>query len=66
MFILAGWWLAILHLVTSIVLAITIIGIPLAAANLKLVMVSLLPFGREIVPIAEAGDRAQNIDFGSY
>jgi uncharacterized membrane protein YccF (DUF307 family) len=65
-FILAGWWLAILHLVTSIVLAITIIGIPLAAANLKLVMVSLLPFGREIVPIAEAGDRAQNIDFGSY
>jgi uncharacterized membrane protein YccF (DUF307 family) len=66
-FILAGWWLAILHLVASIALAITIIGIPLAMANLKLVMVSLLPFGREIVPIAEAGGRsAQNIDFGSY
>jgi uncharacterized membrane protein YccF (DUF307 family) len=53
-------------LVTSVLLAITIIGIPLALANLKLVMVSLVPFGREVVPIDEAGERqAQNIDFGS-
>ena len=60
--------LAIAHLITSVTLAITIIGIPLALANLKLVMVSLVPFGREVVPIAEAraADReAQNIDFGS-
>ena len=66
-FVLAGWWLAIAHLVTSVLLAITIIGIPLALANLKLVMVSLLPFGREVVPIdeARAGPRRQNIDFGS-
>ena len=67
-FVLAGWWLAIAHLVTSFLLAITIIGIPLALANLKLVMVSLLPFGREVVPIGEArsaGREAQNIDFGS-
>ena len=66
--LLAGWWLAIAHLVTSVLLAITIIGIPLALANLKLVMVSLLPFGREVVPISEAraaSREGQNIDFGS-
>src|SRR6476620_11859444 len=50
-FILAGWWLALAHLIASVLLAITVIGIPLAMANLKLVMVSLLPFGREVVPI---------------
>src|SRR5262245_54124939 len=59
---LAGIWLAIAHLVTSFLLAITIIGIPLAMANLKLVMVSLLPFGREVVPIDEARGGGQNID----
>jgi uncharacterized membrane protein YccF (DUF307 family) len=65
-FVLAGVWLAIAHLVGSVLLAITIIGIPLAMANLKLVMVSLLPFGREIVPIDEVGTRqAEGIDFGS-
>jgi uncharacterized membrane protein YccF (DUF307 family) len=65
---LAGIWLAIAHLITTVTLAITIIGIPLALANLKLVMVSLLPFGREVVPISEAralSRHAQNIDFGS-
>ena len=65
---LAGVWLAIAHLITTVTLAITIIGIPLALANLKLVMVSLLPFGREVVPISEARAHsrdAQNIDFGS-
>jgi uncharacterized membrane protein YccF (DUF307 family) len=65
-FILAGWWLAAMHLIASVLLALTIIGIPLAMANLKLVMVSLLPFGREVVPIAEAdGRERENIDFGS-
>jgi uncharacterized membrane protein YccF (DUF307 family) len=65
-FLLAGVWLAIAHLLASVVLAITIIGIPLAMANLKLVMVSLMPFGREVIPIAEAEGRdVQNIDFGS-
>ena len=65
-FLLAGWWLAALHLISSFFLAITIIGIPLAMANLKLVMVSLLPFGREIVPIDQVGERQpEGIDFGS-
>lgn len=65
-FVFAGWWLAIMHLIGAFLLAITIIGIPLALANLKLVMVSLMPFGREIVPIAEVGTRqSESIDFGS-
>jgi len=47
--VFAGWWLAIGHIATAIALAITIIGIPLAIANLKLIPVSLLPLGRVIV-----------------
>jgi uncharacterized membrane protein YccF (DUF307 family) len=52
--ILAGWWLAIGHLVTGILLCITIIGIPLGLGNFKLIPISLWPFGREIVPIEQA------------
>ncbi len=52
--VLVGWELAIGHLVSAFFLAITIIGIPLALANLKLVPISLLPFGRTIVPAEEA------------
>jgi uncharacterized membrane protein YccF (DUF307 family) len=48
--LLAGWWLALTHLVTAVLLAITIIGIPFAVANVKLVPIALWPFGREIVP----------------
>jgi uncharacterized membrane protein YccF (DUF307 family) len=52
--VVAGWWLALGHLTTAIALAITIVGIPLAWANLKLIPVSLVPLGRVIV---ETGDR---------
>jgi uncharacterized membrane protein YccF (DUF307 family) len=52
--VLVGWELAIGHLVSAVLLAITIIGIPLALANLKLVPISLLPFGRVVVPVDEA------------
>jgi uncharacterized membrane protein YccF (DUF307 family) len=52
--IFAGWWLAIGHLITGIALCITIIGIPLGLANFKLIPVSLLPLGREIVSVEEA------------
>jgi uncharacterized membrane protein YccF (DUF307 family) len=48
--LVAGWWLAIGHLTTAAAQAITIIGIPLAIANLKMIPVSLLPLGKEIVP----------------
>ena len=47
--VLAGWWLALGHLVTAIALAVTIIGIPFAWAHLKLAGISLWPVGRDIV-----------------
>jgi uncharacterized membrane protein YccF (DUF307 family) len=50
-FILCGWWLALGHLITGVLLCITIIGIPLGIANFKLIPVSLLPLGREIVDV---------------
>ena len=53
-FLLAGWWLAIGHLVTGVLMCVTIIGIPLGLANFKLIPVSLTPFGREIVDVDEA------------
>lgn len=50
-FIFAGLWLAIGHLITGILLMITIIGIPLALGNFKLIPVSLAPLGKVIVPL---------------
>ncbi|MEU5879338.1 YccF domain-containing protein [Spirillospora sp. NPDC047279] len=47
--VVAGWWLALGHVVTGVVLCLTIIGIPFGIANFKLIPVSLLPLGREIV-----------------
>lgn len=48
--IFAGWWLALGHLATGIALCLTIIGIPLGVANFKLIPISLLPLGKDIVP----------------
>jgi uncharacterized membrane protein YccF (DUF307 family) len=50
-FVLCGWWLALAHLITGTLLCLTIIGIPLGLANYKLIPVSLLPLGREIVSV---------------
>jgi uncharacterized membrane protein YccF (DUF307 family) len=50
-FIVAGLWLAIGHLVTGLILCITIIGIPLAIANFKLIPVSMAPLGKQIVKL---------------
>ena len=47
--IVAGWWLALGHILTGIAQLVTIIGIPVALANFKLVPVSLFPLGHEIV-----------------
>ncbi|GEA89403.1 YccF domain-containing protein [Cellulomonas cellasea] len=48
--LVAGIWLAIGHVVTAVPLFVSIIGIPMGIANLKLIPVSLLPLGKEIVP----------------
>jgi uncharacterized membrane protein YccF (DUF307 family) len=53
-FVLCGWWLALGHLITGVALCITIIGIPLGLANFKLIPISLLPLGRDIVGVDEA------------
>ena len=49
-FVLAGWWLALGHLVIAVALTLTIIGLPFAWAHLKLAGASLFPVGTEIVP----------------
>ena len=48
-FVNAGIWMAIGHVTTAVAQAITIIGIPLAIANLKMIPVTCFPFGKEIV-----------------
>lgn len=48
--VLAGWWLALAHVVEAVLLAITIIGIPFAWAHLKLAGLALWPIGKMIVP----------------
>jgi uncharacterized membrane protein YccF (DUF307 family) len=47
--IFAGWWLALAHLFTGLLLCLTIIGIPLGLANFKLIPISLTPLGVRIV-----------------
>ncbi len=52
--VLCGWWLALGHIITGVALCITIIGIPFGIANFKLIPISLLPLGRDIVTVEEA------------
>jgi len=49
-FLIAGWWLTLGHIITGVLLCITVIGIPLGLANFKLIRVSLTHYGRDIVP----------------
>jgi uncharacterized membrane protein YccF (DUF307 family) len=49
--ILIGWWLAIGHLVSGVLLCLTIIGIPLGLANFKIIPISLMPLGVRISPV---------------
>ena len=58
-FFVAGLWISLIHMVTAFFQAVTIIGIPLAVANLKLIPVTCFPFGKAAVPSAWA--RAHNV-----
>lgn len=49
--VLAGWWLAIMHIVAGVTQFVTIIGIPFGIANFKLVPAAFWPLGREVVDI---------------
>jgi uncharacterized membrane protein YccF (DUF307 family) len=45
----AGWWLALAHIATGLALCVTIIGIPMGIANFKLIPVTVMPLGKQIV-----------------
>ena len=47
--ILFGWEIAVAHLVSALILAITIIGLPFAKQHIKLVPLALFPFGRDLI-----------------
>jgi uncharacterized membrane protein YccF (DUF307 family) len=49
--IFAGIWLALGHIIAGIGFCLTIIGIPFGIANFKMVPISLVPLGREIVTV---------------
>jgi uncharacterized membrane protein YccF (DUF307 family) len=51
--VLAGWWLALSHLIVGCLLCITIIGMPLGVASFKMAGAALAPFGKEIVRKSE-------------
>ena len=51
--ILFGWWLALGHLIAGIALCLTIIGIPLGLASFKIIPISLMPLGVEIIPTSD-------------
>lgn len=58
-FFVAGFWISLEHVIIAFFQAVTIIGIPLAVANLKLIPVTCFPFGKAAVPSAWA--RAHNV-----
>src|SRR5579863_16792 len=47
--LLAGWWLALHHLVLAVALAVTIIGIPFAIQHVKLALISFAPVGQTVI-----------------
>ncbi len=49
--VVAGWWLALAHIVAGVAQCVTIIGIPFGIANFKLVPAAFWPLGREVVKI---------------
>ena len=65
-FVLCGWWLALSHLFFAIILAFTIIGIPVAIQHVKLAGAALFPVGKtveskEIVALAKQENAATRL-----
>lgn len=56
-FVLAGLWLAVGHITTAVVQALTIIGLPMAWANLKMIPVTCFPFGTQVVSSSDERSR---------
>lgn len=49
--VLFGWWLCIMHITAGIMQCITIIGIPVGIANIKIAAIALWPVGRRVVSV---------------
>ena len=49
-----GWWLCLMHITAGIAQCLTIIGIPVGIANLKIAVIALWPVGRRVVPVEVA------------
>jgi uncharacterized membrane protein YccF (DUF307 family) len=52
--LVAGWWLALAHVLAGIAQCVTIIGIPFGIANFKLVPAAFWPLGRQVVDLDQA------------
>ncbi|WP_239394457.1 YccF domain-containing protein [Frankia sp. CiP3] len=58
-FLIAGWWLAIGHLIFGLVLCVTVIGIPFGVASFKMVPLAIAPLGRRVVPFRDLDPHAR-------
>jgi uncharacterized membrane protein YccF (DUF307 family) len=47
-FLVAGWWLALGHIVAAALNVLSIIGIPFAVQHLKLAQITLAPVGKTV------------------
>jgi uncharacterized membrane protein YccF (DUF307 family) len=56
--VVAGWWLALTHIVTGIAQCVTIIGIPFGIANFKLVPIAFWPLGQQVIDADQVTPRA--------
>ncbi|GAA1916015.1 YccF domain-containing protein [Streptomyces sodiiphilus] len=52
--LVAGIWITLGHIAAGIAFFVTIIGIPFGVAHFKMIPVSLMPLGSEIVPSGRA------------
>jgi uncharacterized membrane protein YccF (DUF307 family) len=55
-FVVAGWWLAVIHVLSGIAFCVTIVGIPFGIASFKLAAVGLFPLGKRVVETAPPRD----------
>lgn len=58
-FLVAGWWLALGHLVLGLLLCLTIIGIPFGVASFKMVPLAVVPLGRRVVFVRDLDPAAR-------
>ena len=64
-FIFGGWYMALIHVLTGLLLCIPIITIPFAVQNFKLAALAVAPFGKEIVSNEEAQRRRAHYQAGA-